>query len=359
MTNESISPDLLHKGSADDVLICAPRIALPLQMDEAVLQAAEQDVLARRYSGGSGSRRTFELTPEVQKKSRIGGIEADDEWGRVRALPYQIVTPVLLQDPAAEASPEQTVAAACESLAASRRASSFRFINNADNYFFYRKSHEHVPGTMFIEAARQAVYHHLYHHTGHARGDVTVSVNELNASFFAYAELMYPIELVVDNMTPTDSASPRKIFFRVAFYQRQTLFATIDTKATIIDIRLFEKTRNIFIQASDWFAPIHASKLACSINDGQGRKAEVELLGLGKSGCVTTLPDLEVVDSATLHLSHEGKFEFTGAIRRSGNGRHASWEFPTLGFDDLQTLSDMIKRGFVYLDEAALAALRA
>ncbi|MFM9379942.1 AfsA-related hotdog domain-containing protein [Pseudomonas sp. UV AK001] len=359
MNNECISPELLHKGSADDVLICAPRVALPLHIDEALLQVGDNDLLARRFSAGSGSQRTFELTPDVQKRSRVGGTEADDEWGRVRALPYQIVTPALLENTAANVSPEQAVALLCESVPAIRRASSFRFINNADNYFFYRKSHEHVPGTMFIEAARQAVYHHLYHHTGYARGDVTVSVNELNASFFAYAELMYPIELVVDNMTPTDSSLPKKIFFRVAFYQRQTLFATIDTKATVIDIRLFEKTRNIFIQSSDWFAPIDPAKLVCSVSDGQGREADVELLGLGKSGCVTTMPEIDFIDSARLHIRYEGKLEFSSAILSVGHGRHASWEFPALGFDDLQTLSDMIKRGFVHLDEAALGALRA
>ncbi|WP_085656350.1 AfsA-related hotdog domain-containing protein [Pseudomonas sp. B11(2017)] len=360
MNNDTIAPDLLHKGSADDVLICAPKVALPLHLDEATLAAAAHNPLSRRFGAGTDGQAAFGVAPELMKRNRLGaafaeGGEAQNEWERVRALPYQIVAPqgALEGDDA-----EQAVAQLCEAIPAIRRSSSFRFINNADNYFFYRKSHEHVPGTMFIEAARQAVYHHLYHHTGHARGDVTVSVNELNASFFAYAELMYPIELVVDNMTPTDAESPKKIFFRVSFYQRQTLFATIDTKATVIDMRLFEKTRNIFIHASDWFTPIHQSKLTCTLSDSQGRKADVLLVGLGKDGCVTTTPEVGFIDAVTLHLGYEGKFEFSSAVRSVGEGKYTSWEFPTLGFNDLQVLSDMIKRGFVHLDEAALGALR-
>jgi len=356
MNNDSISPDLLHKGSADDVLICAPRDALPLYANEALIEANGHNPLVRNYVAGANQQRRFEIAPVLQKKSRMDGVGADDEWNQVRALPYQIVAAQLESAEAGIDSLEFAVAALCESIPPIRRASSFRLINNADNYFFYRKAHEHVPGTMFIEAARQAVYHHLYHHTGHARGAVTVSVNELNASFFAYAELMYPIELVVDNMTPSDDTSPKKIHLRVAFYQRQTLFATVDTKATVIDMPLFEKTRNIFIYSNDWFAPLQPSKLACTVSDQQGRKAQVQLLGLGKTGCVTTTADLP--DPVTLHIVYEGKLSFTASIRPAGQGQHASWEFAGVDFSGLQVISDMIKRGFVHLDEPALAALK-
>lgn len=308
MNNTTISPDLLHKGSADDVLICAPKAALPLSQ--------------------------FNVPPEVQKKNPGHALP------EIKALPYQI-----------HGMADAAVAALCEASPAIERSSSFQFINNADNYFFYRKAHEHVPGTMFIEAARQAVYHHLYTHTNHKRGAVTVSVNELNASFSAYAELMYPIELVVDNMTPTDTSSPKKIHFRVSFYQRQVLFATIDTKATVIDIALFEKTRNIFIYADDWFAPITQSKLVCTI-DGQ----PVTLLAIGKRGCVTTVPE---GSATTLSIAYDGKISFTSGIRSRRRGQHACWDFDATGFDGLQQISDMIKRGFVHLDQAALSALEA
>ncbi|MGB8923744.1 MAG: AfsA-related hotdog domain-containing protein [Pseudomonas sp.] len=356
MNNDCISPDLLHKGSADDVLICAPRDALPLYLDETLIEANGHNPLVRNYALSANQQRRFEIAPDLQKKSRMDGVGADDEWNKVRALPYQIVAAQLGAAQAKGDNLEFAVAALCESIPPIRRASSFRFINNADNYFFYRKAHEHVPGTMFIEAARQAVYHHLYHHTDHARGAVTVSVNELNSSFFAYAELMYPIELVVDNMTPSDATSPKKIHLRVAFYQRQALFATVDTKATVIDMPLFEKTRNIFIYSNDWFAPLQPLTLACTLSDKQGRRAEVQLLGLGKSGCVTTASDLP--DPVSLNIVYDSKFSFTAGIRRVGQGEHSSWEFAEVDFNGLQVISDMIKRGFVYLDEPALAALK-
>lgn len=247
------------------------------------------------------------------------------------------------------------VTALHEAIPARQRSSSFQFINEADNYFFYRKSHEHVPGTMFIEAARQAVYHHLYSHTDHVRGEVTVSLNELNSKFFAYAELMYPIELVVDNLIPSDTFLPKKIHYRVAFYQRQTLFATIDTKATVIDIRLFEKTRNIFINSDDWFSPIKQSTVSCSISDNGGRKSDIALMGLGKSGCITTSTDF---DATCIKISYGGTLSFSSHIRSRKQSQYSTWEFLDMNFNTLQNISDMIKRGFVHLDETALKALQ-
>ncbi|WP_445177883.1 AfsA-related hotdog domain-containing protein [Pseudomonas sp. McL0111] len=367
MNNDTITPDLLHKGSADDVLICAPRVAAPLYLNQETVASSAHSKILRNYVECASRRRKFDMSAELLGKRAMEsafarGVDTDDDWSKVRALPYQIVTPHLLKQSDASAtaidSPEAAVSVLCESIPAIQRSSSFQLINNADNYFFYRKAHEHVPGTMFIEAARQAVYHHLYHHTNYARGSVTVSVNELNASFFAYAELMYPIELVVDNMTPTDTFSPKKIHLRVAFYQRQMLFATVDTKATVIDIGLFEKTRNIFIYADDWFAPIHPSRLVCTLSDGEGRQAQVMLKGLGKAGCVTTAADIDLTEVVSLHVLYEGKLSFTGSVRNVGQGRHCTWEFSEVDFNGLQVLSDMIKRGFVHLDEADVAALK-
>ncbi|WP_061291591.1 AfsA-related hotdog domain-containing protein [Azotobacter vinelandii] len=367
MNNDTISPDILHKGSADDVLICAPKVALPLYLTETTIQSSTHSPVLRSYVSCANQRSKFDISPDLQGKIQMdgafaSGAKADDGWSKVRALPYQIVAPHLLKEIETAGlrgdSPEHAVAELCNSIPAIQRSSSFQFINNADNYFFYRKAHEHVPGMMFIEAARQAVYHHLYHHTNHARGEVTVSVNELNASFFAYAELMYPIELVVDNISPTDTSSPKKIHFRVAFYQRQTLFATIDTKATVIAIRLFEKTRNIFIFSDDWFAPIKQSKLVCTISDKQERKSDVMLMGLGKNGCVTTTPDTYLIDPVALHILYEGKLSFSGNILGGRQGKYSIWEFPDIDFNELQNMSDMIKRGFVHLDEATLGALK-
>ena len=34
--------------------------------------------------------------------------------------------------------------------------------NDTKNYFFYRKHHEHVPGIMLMEVARQAMYAQFY-----------------------------------------------------------------------------------------------------------------------------------------------------------------------------------------------------
>ncbi len=367
MNNNTISPDILHKGSADDVLICAPKVALPLYLTESDIQSCTDSHILRNYVPCENKRRKFTISQDIQRKNPVDGsladgAAADDDWSKVRALPYQIVAPHLPQKTDSSglngSGPENAVASLCESIPAIHRSSSFQFINKADNYFFYRKAHEHVPGTMFIEAARQAVYHHLYSHTNHVRGEVTVSLNDLNASFFAYAELMYPIELVVDDLSPADTSSPKKIHYRVAFYQRQTLFATVDTKASVIDIRLFEKTRNIFIFSDDWFSPIQQSKVLCTISDNDGRESEVMLLGLGKNGCITTSPDIDFIDARSMHILYDGKLSFSTNIRRRKKTEYSTWEFSDINFNDLQSISDMIKRGFIHLDETALSSLK-
>lgn len=57
--------------------------------------------------------------------------------------------------------------------------SSYRVMNDTCNYFFYNKPHEHVPGLMLIEVARQAMYHYFYSHSGYLRGDVSISIKDL------------------------------------------------------------------------------------------------------------------------------------------------------------------------------------
>lgn len=364
MNTNTISPDLLHKGSADDVLICRPRAALPLYLEEAVAASCAPGPVLANYVACDTAGRKLPLPQE--RKSPVGNSPlnpagADASWNTVRALPYQIAAPYLLEKNGAAGQDgsrlNHELEKFCESVSAVRRSSSFEFINDADNYFFYRKAHEHVPGTMFIEAARQAVYHHLYRYTRHERGAVTVSLNQLTANFYAYAELMYPIELVVDDLSQGDPSLPKNLYYRVAFYQRQNVFAIVDTKATVIDIPLFEKTRNIFIFSDDWFAPISQSKLTCTITAADGRSSGVTLLGLGKNGCITTSPEIATHSAKSMHIRYDGKLGFSTSVKVRQQGQHSSWDFLDLSFGDLQTISDIVKRGFIHLDTAARSAL--
>jgi hypothetical protein len=356
-----IPSGVLHKGSADDVLICRPRRALPccLELREAGAEATAL-ALAAGYEAQADGRLRLALQPPADRKDHFGAGAAGGLWSReqtadLRALPYELLgatsftaVPPGRDADAGNTEPEAGVARLLDALPTVRPGTSVAFLNTADHYFFYRKAHEHVPGTMLIEAARQAVYYHFYTHTRHQRGAVTVSLNDLGSSFFAYADLMYPIELVVDEIEGRDSRLPRRIGYRVSFYQRRRLFGVVDTRASVIEIGLFEKMRNIFLTCDDWFMPLDGSKLACELNLSTGERLDVALRGISRSGCVLEAPAAADAQQATVSIRYEGGFELSTPVRLSGRDKdETSWVFTSLRPAELGVVSEMVKRGFV------------
>jgi hypothetical protein len=372
MMDDVISPEMLHKGSADDVLIRRPRVALPLSVDEAALDAVEPAArahLAQLYVPSGADHRRFALSQDVLKKCRIGAPDDADAlttgWDALRALPYQLVDPVVRQSFAHTADFDRaTPAALADALFAHTtpiaRATSCELINSGDHYFFYRKIHEHVPGTMFIEAARQAVYYHLYTQTRHVRGNVTLSLGELNATFHAYAELMYPVEIVVDDLGNDANPLPRQVFYRASFYQRQTLLATIDTKGPVINVELFKKIRNALLFDEDWFEPLEIAPLTCAIVTEDGARHDTSLLGISRAGCVTAdVADLVPSRVKSIDIAFDRALRFSASIEPIRDETvQPTWKFVDLPMSALHDLKEIIKRGFVFLDPAALDAAR-
>jgi hypothetical protein len=145
MDDHTILPNILHKGSADDVLIRNPKVALPLYIMGSIIKTCACSPILRHYISSDDERSKFHISQAIQGKNPadglLGGGAADDHaWSHVRALPYQIVMPHLLDKTDATglngADLAHAVAALCEAIPACQRSSSFQFINEADNYFW-------------------------------------------------------------------------------------------------------------------------------------------------------------------------------------------------------------------------------
>lgn len=335
MEQASIQPRWLHKDSGEDVLIRHYRPAWPLYQP-----ATTADEAHLPYRQEADGRRRFSLPTTSLDEYLANGIlpqpiARDDAWQARRGVPYQLAAPLLEASEMPATSPRHL-------------SSSYELINYADHYYFYRKSHEHVPGVMLIEAQRQAVYHHLYHTTAHVRGEVTVSWNQVNASFFSHAELMYPIELVVDDLQTEPSPKPRKIHYRVAFYQRGYLLGTIDTVASVIELGRFERLRSVFALSNDRFRPLAGVRHECCLTLDEGSQETTQLAFLERGHCVTApaLADPKRVTGISIANAEGLRFEahVRSFVALDGQVR---WYFEALSEDQETAMGKLIKRGYV------------
>ncbi|MGE8061126.1 AfsA-related hotdog domain-containing protein [Pseudomonas sp. NPDC089547] len=335
MEKASIQPRWLHKDSDEDVLIRNYRPAWPLY-----LPATVADMAQLPYQREADGRWRLLLPSNSVDEYLANGslaqpIARDVSWQARRAVPYQL-SEELLQAPGEVPS------------FPGNHSSSYQLINDADHYYFYRKSHEHVPGVMLIEAQRQAVYHHLYHTTAHVRGEVTVSWNQVNANFLSHAELMYPIELVVDDLQAELSSRPRKVHYRVAFYQRGYLLGTIDTLASVIELRRFERLRNVFGFSNDRFRPLASVHHECWLLLADGSRVGTQLTSLERSHCMTPAIREDSQRVTGLGIANAEGLRFEANVRSAvvldGQVR---WYFEALSSDQETAMGKLIKRGYV------------
>jgi hypothetical protein len=360
MQNFVITPKLVHKDSADDVLLNHPRPALPLQIEKSTAYQWEQAgfgcllALYQPHKENNALLRLALVNGNQGLTSSFGKtIPLDPAWEPYRALPYQIIeaefsashADILQQLESLYANVNKTDHPIAELF----RSTSYKMINQADHYFFYRKDHEHMPGIMLIEAQRQAVYTHVYTMTQHIRGDVTVSLDKLHCEFYGYVDLMYPLELVVDDLQEERHVRAKKITYRVAFFQRGKLVALIDSVVNIIDMNQFKRLRNLFIYEKNdhCYAPIHANKVHCKLVDAENKEYSAKCVSVSRDKCLTTYDNVSIDNIRTIKVSSNG-FTFSSAIElESHSKKNAVWRFPHLNQEQLSNLAAIIKRGFI------------
>lgn len=354
MENFMITPKLLHKDSEEDVLINHPRPALPLQIKKCMadkwMQAGLNGLLALYQADEENADLLhLALTNNNRGLTSFFGrtLPVDPAWEPCRALPYQIIE--------SEFSRKQLESAYADinkegySIAKLFRSTSYQMINQADHYFFYKKAHEHVPGIMLIEVQRQAVYMHVYTMTPYVRGEVTISLGKVHCEFYGYVDLMYPLELVVDDMQEEGYANTKKIPYRVAFFQRNKLVAIIDSVVDIIDMKQFNRLRNLFLYEKNdhSYTPIDADKVHCKLIDAENKEYVTKCIRISRNQCITVYDSATIDNVRAIKVSGNG-FTFLSTVeleRRSE--KDIIWRLPPLNQEQLMDLGAIIKRGFI------------
>lgn len=343
----TISPKLFHKSSADDVLLTRPRNVVPSRLvSPAAGENLEDDVaeLERLYESGDVPGRILRTAHEcgfVTGQPFIDVVKEDV----IRGVPHQVID--RLRAPADAPVGDDAIERFLTHHGVSARSTSFEFVNHADHYFFYRKPHEHVPGIMLLEAARQAIYYQLYTYSKHALGKVTVSLRELNAKFFAYAELMYPIEIVIDDLSGTDDPLPQQVRYASSFYQRGALIARIDSVAPVIGLEKFKLARNACLFDAEHFAPLPSAPIISLLASDRMEQSIVALRKIGKQSCVTSAAEFGNASNALLTVIYDGDICFKAPVtfaRQDEDG--VTWDFGHVEYAELERLKEMIKRGF-------------
>lgn len=354
MNNTSISPKLLHKSEVDDVLLSNPKRVLPsrfsLSENQQTLSGCE--VITALYEADAEQNQVlrFPSNDGVVTGLPFAAVMEINDSPFSRAVPHQVIDKMGGGEDIAmsEVLNDDNISAFLRQNKLPNRSSSFSFVNTGEHYFFYRKPHEHVPGIMLLEAARQAIYYQLYTYSGHELGKVTVSLRELNATFYAYAELMHPIEIIVDDLTVGEDAFPKEVHYSVSFYQRGSLIARIDSLAPVISLNRFKTARNACLFNEERFVPLRNAPLVSLITSSNRAPLAISLYEIGKNTAVTSVPLLDDLSHAFLTLVYGQNLFFHVPISMvSNNNRDVTWQFGDVAYAEMDHLKEMIKRGFV------------
>ncbi len=353
-----ITPEMLHKHKEDDVLLSHPRKVLPARFLSAETHTASDPnlvMLNSLYEVTANNEyvlRIKSLSPEAQGMS-YNEVVTQTKNDKIRAVPHQVIDTIkagLPQDAVNDLSvSDEQIDAFLEHHKVGRHSSSFQFVNQADHYFFYSKPHEHVPGIMLLEAARQTIYYQLYSYSEQKLGKVTVSLSELNAKFYNYAELMYPIEIVVDDLSEGDTLKPKEVLYSVSFYQKGMLIARIDSLAPVISLKRFKLARNArLFSDEERFTPLVVAPITAFISCSDGQKYLVVLNDIGITQCSTSRAPLNGCSTAYFSVVYDNKLHFQSAVSlQSEADDHLRWSFVDVDYKQLETLKEIIKRGFV------------
>jgi len=141
--------------------------------------------------------------------------------------------------------------------------------NDAKHYFFYRKSHEHVPGIMLMEVGRQAVYADLYKLSGLIRSDVAVSMMSFNTEFIDFINLQYPVFIYVENGEEKEFDSLKNIIVRKIYFIQNNKVATIVTAVgSTVAIKVFKRFRTLKHDPAHQFSLVNSDvSIGCHLKN--------------------------------------------------------------------------------------------
>jgi hypothetical protein len=224
------------------------------------------------------------------------------------------------------------------------------FYNDIENYYFYNKHHEHVPGIMTIEAGRQTLYAHHYHYSGYKRGEISISLADVHIDFYAYTNANYPIRIVVEEVGQMEERG-RWCHKRATFYQCGAKVATFELHGKVWPMDKFKARRIVPVDKRHRFEPL--ANILCDIHltGEDDHHHECTLNMLWADGLrVTFKPKTEIrVGSSYKFVLYAKNLGFFSAkaevtiVEETGRGVAAELKLPALPKDDEVMLSEIIK----------------
>lgn len=298
---EIIDFTLLHKTERKDVLIYKPEVVLKSVLTPE--EYAKLEICLGEDSRSAGEvyircedvfilRTLPKMIPEetvntVLKEISLKNFYADDGEGMFNIIPQYIPlhveeairsnlkpnSPPLLQSEKNKISMHYDEAT----------VNSYFLLNNTCDEFFYKKNHEHIPGMMLIEAARQAVYDYVYTHSGHEFGTVSISMSKIEVVFSDYSVSSYPVEILFSHHEKIRRQKPKKIEKKAWYYQRGKLTGTFFLEGGIIPISTFDALRNEKYSKKHQFFPLKDNRfIEISTAERQSLKMKVASLTLNE-----------------------------------------------------------------------------
>ena len=161
------------------------------------------------------------------------------------------------------------------------------------NYFFYRKHHEHVPGMMLLEVARQAMYAFFYRFSPYKRGQVSLCISRLDVSFHAFVDANYPVRLLIQEQASGMTKS--EVHLVATLIQRNQPVAEVILLADLIAMKLFRRLRIVKPLDSSRFLPTKNISRSIIFQGSNGLSREGRLQDLSAGGlCATFAPETEL-----------------------------------------------------------------
>jgi A-factor biosynthesis hotdog domain len=273
---QAVEPSIVHKSDLDDVLVADPDIIVPAHIN---IRHLDVDTVHALTNGDAAPYRRDEeqlvlrtLPSAIENSEALGAGTFDFSLsgfyelidGRLSLVAHYIPQGVerILNEkfiptmPALSSSEKASIISLLkERWLAFVPARSYKMLNDTQNYFFYRKEHEHVPGLMIIEVARQAMYHYFYDTYTYRRGDVTISMSDLTVAFQSYMESAYGVEVVVKQTAALVVPSPKHVDVTATFFQNSRPVAEVRLRGGVMKTPVFNRLRTLTIPEHHWFTP--------------------------------------------------------------------------------------------------------
>ncbi|KFA59209.1 hypothetical protein A9G48_08130 [Gilliamella sp. wkB18] len=224
---------------------------------------------------------------------------------------------------------------------------SYFLFNNTKNQYFYKKVHEHVPGMMLLEAARQAAYDYVYSTTGHKYKEVSISMTSLGVNFLDYVVSSYPLEILFSQKDYVRRVKPKILEKKAWFYQKGKLKGTFSLNCAVIPMSIFPRLRNEHYAKTHNFYPFDKDmSIKVFSNNGQESNKKIIYLSLTGITIESDKDDNANISSVILLNKHEFSIKQHTTIETNSN-----WHY--LIFDDLSksqllTLNNIINTSFYH-----------